>query len=376
MEDSNKTSQAKKKIGVFFSIIIIIGVVYGVYWFLHARQFISTEDAYINGNQNVVTSQVGGIIKGIYVENTQEVKKGQLLAEIDDTDYKIALNKAEADLGKTVRAYSNLASNVTVSNEMVNAMKGQYDKALIDYNMDNRSYKAGLISTHQLQTSKNNLQIAKANLEKAKSSYEEAKLQASSSDIYSHPDIQQGIAAYKTAYSNLMRTKIYAAEDGVIAKKAIFLGQQVMPSQQLMAVINLNNIWIDANFKETQLKNIKIGNVAKIKSDVNRKEYTGYVQGISGGSGSALSLLPAQNATGNWIKIVQRIPVRIVFSQDSLEKNGVVPVGSSLEVTVDTAKFINDIQPFKGDSTDLYSIDETEFNKIIDRIIKNNLVNK
>lgn len=376
MEDSNKTSQAKKKIGVFFSIIIIIGVVYGVYWFLHARQFISTEDAYINGNQNVVTSQVGGIIKGIYVENTQEVKKGQLLAEIDDTDYKIALNKAEADLGKTVRAYSNLASNVTVSNEMVNAMKGQYDKALIDYNMDNRSYKAGLISTHQLQTSKNNLQIAKANLEKAKSSYEEAKLQASSSDIYSHPDIQQGIAAYKTAYSNLMRTKIYAAEDGVIAKKAIFLGQQVMPSQQLMAVINLNNIWIDANFKETQLKNIKIGNVAKIKSDVNRKEYTGYVQGISGGSGSALSLLPAQNATGNWIKIVQRIPVRIVFSQNSLEKNGVVPVGSSLEVTVDTAKFINDIQPFKGDSTDLYSIDETEFNKIIDRIIKNNLINK
>ncbi len=371
--ENKNNKQAKKKIGIFLGAVAIIGIIYGIYWFTVGKYFVETEDAYVNSNQTVVTSQVSGIIKEIYVEDTQNVKNGELLAVIDDTDYKIALDNAAASLGKTVRAYSNLSSNVILNKNAVSVRESELKKAQINFDMDKKSYKAGLISKHQYEISKNNLDIAKASLNQSIKSFEEAKIQAESEDIYSHPEVQQGIAAYKTAYVNLMRTKIYATDDGVIAKKSIFIGQKVNPSQQLMSIINLNDIWVDANYKETQLKNIKIGNEAEIVSDINGKTYTGHVQGISGGSGSALSLLPAQNATGNWIKVVQRVPVRIVIDKHSLDKNGIIPIGSSVLATVNLKEEISQVSEYKKNSTALYSVDEEKLNKEIDNIIKNNI---
>lgn len=376
MEQSNKSSQAKKKIGMFLGAVAILGIAYGGYWFTHGRYFVETENSYVNSNQNMVTSQVGGIIKAIYVEDTQNVKKGDLLAEIDDTDYKIALDEAEASLGKTVRAYSNLSSNVKLNDDAVIVKRSQYDKAKLDYDMDLKSYKAGLISKHQYETSKSNLEIAKASLNQSIKSLEESKIQAKSENIYMHPDVQKGIALYKNAYLNYMRTKIYAPEDGVVAKKSVFLGQQVAPSQQLMSIIDLNNIWVDANYKETQLKNIKIGNKVEVKSDLNGKKYVGYVQGIAGGSGSALSLLPAQNATGNWIKVVQRIPVRIFIDKESLTENGTIPIGSSVITTVDVNSEVKDMSKYSGATTTLYTLDEKELDKKIASIIEENINKK
>lgn len=375
LENKNKSAVAKKKIGIFLGAVAAVGILYGAYWFLHGRYLVETEDAYVNSNQTVVTSQVSGIIKELYVEDTQQVKKGDLLAVIDDTDYKIALDHAAASLGKTVRTYSNLSSNVVLNENAVSVSESQLKKAKLDFSMDEKSYKAGLISKHQYETSKNNLDIAVASLNQSVKAFEEAKIQADSKNIYSHPDVQQGIAAYKDAYVNLMRTKIYAADDGVIAKKSIFIGQTVSPSQQLMSIINLNEIWVDANYKETQLKNIKAGDKAEIVSDINGKKYTGHVQGISGGSGSALSLLPAQNATGNWIKVVQRVPVRIVIDKESLEENGIIPIGSSVLATVDLQEKAEKISDYKKLSTDLYSIDEEALNQQIDNIIQSNLNN-
>lgn len=376
MEQANKSSQAKKKIGMFLGAVAILGIAYGGYWFTHGRYFVETENSYVNSNQNMVTSQVGGIIKAIYVEDTQNVKKGDLLAEIDDTDYKIALDEAEASLGKTVRAYSNLSSNVKLNDDAVIVKRSQYDKAKLDYDMDLKSYKAGLISKHQYETSKSNLEIAKASLNQSIKSLEESKIQAKSENIYMHPDVQKGIALYKNAYLNYMRTKIYAPEDGVVAKKSVFLGQQVAPSQQLMSIIDLNNIWVDANYKETQLKNIKIGNKVEVKSDLNGKKYVGYVQGIAGGSGSALSLLPAQNATGNWIKVVQRIPVRIFIDKESLAENGTIPIGSSVITTVDVNSEVKDMSKYSGATTTLYTLDEKELDKKIASIIEENINKK
>lgn len=376
MEQANKSSQAKKKIGMFLGAVAILGIAYGGYWFTHGRYFVETENSYVNSNQNMVTSQVGGIIKAIYVEDTQNVKKGDLLAEIDDTDYKIALDEAEASLGKTVRAYSNLSSNVKLNDDAVIVKRSQYDKAKLDYDMNLKSYKAGLISKHQYETSKSNLEIAKASLNQSIKSLEESKIQAKSENIYMHPDVQKGIALYKNAYLNYMRTKIYAPEDGVVAKKSVFLGQQVAPSQQLMSIIDLNNIWVDANYKETQLKNIKIGNKVEVKSDLNGKKYVGYVQGIAGGSGSALSLLPAQNATGNWIKVVQRIPVRIFIDKESLTENGTIPIGSSVITTVDVNSEVKDMSKYSGATTTLYTLDEKELDKKIASIIEENINKK
>lgn len=368
-----KRKKAIKKISIFLIILTVLGIIYGAYWLLYGRNYVKTDDAYVNGNQNIITSQVGGTVTQIYIEDTQFVEKGQLLAVLDDIDYKIALENAAASLGKAVRAYSNLSSDVAQSEDNVKVKKSQLKKAETDFAMDRASYNAGLISKHQYETSKNNLNIAISSLNQSEKALENAKVQADSSSIYNHPDVQQAIAAYKNAYVNLMRTKIYAPESGNIAKKSVFLGQKISPSQELMTIIDLDNVWVDANLKETQMKDVKPGDEAELVSDINGKKYIGYVQGLSAGTGSSLSLLPAQNATGNWIKIVQRVPVRIIIDKDSLKKNGMIPIGSSMEAIVDIRKETKNILPYTEKSSNLYSIDENVMNKEIDNIIKANI---
>ncbi len=368
-----KRKKAIKKISIFLIILAVLGIIYGAYWLLYGRNYVKTDDAYVNGNQNIITSQVGGTVTQIYIEDTQFVEKGQLLAVLDDIDYKIALENAAASLGKAVRAYSNLSSDVAQSEDNVKVKESQLKKAETDFAMDRASYNAGLISKHQYETSKNNLNIAISSLNQSEKALENAKVQADSSSIYNHPDVQQAITAYKNAYVNLMRTKIYAPESGNIAKKSVFLGQKISPSQELMTIIDLDNVWVDANLKETQMKDVKPGDEAELISDINGKKYIGYVQGLSAGTGSSLSLLPAQNATGNWIKIVQRVPVRIIIDKDSLKKNGMIPIGSSMEAIVDIRKETKNILPYTEKSSNLYSIDENVMNKEIDNIIKANI---
>ena len=375
-QDNKQRKKAFGKMSLFILILILIGVGYGAYWVFYGKRYVKTENAYVNSSQNVVTAQTAGRIKIIAAENTQEVQKGQLIASIDDTDYKIALENAAADLGKSVRAYFNLTSNAGQIEDELISRESQLKKAETDFAMDRASYNAGLISKLQYETSKNNFRIAQAAVNQSRKALINAKTQAESSSIYNHPDVQRAIAAYKNAYVNLMRTKVYAPESGKIVKKSVFLGQQVNPSQELMTIINLKNIWVDANLKETQMKNIKIGDRVRMKSDINGKIYSGYVQGISAGTGSALSLIPAQNATGNWIKIVQRVPVRVVFDEDSLKENGNIPVGSSMTVEINTDIINKNIVPYEREESNLYTIDETEMNKEIDKIIKNNIGKK
>ncbi|MCF2625740.1 HlyD family secretion protein [Fusobacterium perfoetens] len=375
-QDNKQRKKALGKMSLFIFILILIGAGYGAYWVFYGKRYVKTENAYVNSSQNVVTAQTSGRIKIIAAENTQEVQKGQLIASIDDTDYKIALENAAADLGKSVRAYFNLTSNAGQIEDELISRESQLKKAETDFAMDRASYNAGLISKLQYETSKNNFRIAQAAVNQSRKALINAKTQAESSSIYNHPDVQRAIAAYKNAYVNLMRTKVYAPESGKIVKKSVFLGQQVNPSQELMTIINLKNIWVDVNLKETQMKNIKIGDRVRMKSDINGKIYSGYIQGISAGTGSALSLIPAQNATGNWIKIVQRVPVRVVFDEDSLKENGNIPVGSSMTVEINTDIINKNIVPYEREESNLYTVDETEMNKEIDKIIKNNIGKK
>lgn len=372
-DEKSERKKAVIKMSIFLLILLIIGGIYGVYWIFYGRRYIKTENAYVNSSQNVVTSQIPGRIKEILAENTQEVKKGQLIAVIDDTDYKIALENAAADLGKSVRVYFSLSSNAGQMKDELLSRESQLKKAETDFAMDRASYNAGLISRLQYETSKNNFYMAKAMTEQSRKALENAEIQAKTSSVYNHPDVQKAVAAYKNAYVNLMRTKVYAPEDGKIVKKSVFLGQQVNPSQELLTIINLKDIWVDANLKETQMKNIKIGDRVKLKSDINGKVYSGYIQGISAGTGSALSLLPAQNATGNWIKIVQRVPVRIIFDEDSLKENGTVPVGSSMTAEINTDIINKNIVPYKKIISSLYEIDENILNEKINKIIENNM---
>lgn len=370
-ELKNKTA-AKKKIGLFLIICIVIGIFYFLYWNFYGKSHISTDDSYINGNQTTVTSQVSGPIKEIYFNDTSKVEKGQLLATIDDTNYKINLEMAEANLGKAVKDYYSLQLNIHKAQNEVNINKNNLTKITEDYHRDFAAYKKGLLSKEKYQASLNNFENSKITLALSEKNLETAIINGYSTTIYNHPIVKSAIEKYKDALLNMMRTKIYSPISGTITKKAIELGQEVSAGQNLVTVIDLNNIWVDANYKETQMKDIKIGNTVKFKSDFNDKEYSGVVVGISPGSGSSLSLLPAQNATGNWIKIVQRVPVRIAIDPQSLKNNGVVPIGTSATITADTSSKVNVETTKPSLTTVFYKIDENSFMDKVNSIIKMN----
>ncbi len=372
IKNSNKKI-ALKKILTFIICLVVIGVIFILYWALYGKTIEDTDDAYVNGSQNIITSQVSGTINKLMIEDTQYVNKGDLLATVDDIDYRLALENATASLGKAIRYYSSLNSQVAQLQKDVIAKENRLKKAKIDYQIAKNSYEAGLASKHEFLTAKDNLNIAIASLEQSNSALDNAITQVSSTSIMTHPDVQQAITAYKKAYVDLERTKIYAPVSGVVAKKAIFLGQEVAPSQELLTIINLENTWADVNLKETQMKNVKVGNKVTLVSDVNKKKYSGYVQGISAGTGSSLSLLPAQNATGNWIKIVQRVPVRVHIDSDSIKENGIIPIGSSMKATVYLEKNSDKIVPFQEKTSSLYSIDEATIDEQVNNIIKNNV---
>ena len=380
-ENSNENNETKnsnkkialKKILTFIICLVVIGVLFILYWALYGKTIEDTDDAYVNGSQNIITSQVSGTINKLMIEDTQYVNKGDLLATVDDIDYKLALENATASLGKAIRYYSALSSQVTQLQKDVIAKENTLKKAKTDYQIAKSSYEAGLASKHEFLTAKDNLNIAIASLEQSNSALDNAITQVSSTSIMTHPDVQQAITAYKKAYVDLERTKIYAPVSGIVAKKAIFLGQEVASSQELLTIINLENTWADVNLKETQMKNVKVGNKVILVSDVNKKKYSGYVQGISAGTGSSLSLLPAQNATGNWIKIVQRVPVRVHIDNDSIKENGIIPIGSSMKATVYLEKNSDKIVPFQEKTSSLYSIDEATIDEQVNNIIKNNI---
>ena len=378
INENNETKNSNKKIALkkiltFIICLIVIGVLFILYWALYGRTIEDTDDAYVNGSQNIITSQVSGTINKLMIEDTQYVNKGDLLATVDDIDYKLALENATASLGKAIRYYSALNSQVTQLQKDVIAKENTLKKAKTDYQIAKSSYEAGLASKHEFLAAKDNLNIAIASLEQSNSALDNAITQVSSTSIMTHPDVQQAITAYKKAYVDLERTKIYAPVSGIVAKKAIFLGQEVAPSQELLTIINLESTWADVNLKETQMKNVKVGNKVILVSDVNKKKYSGYVQGISAGTGSSLSLLPAQNATGNWIKIVQRVPVRVHIDNDSIKENGIIPIGSSMKATVYLEKNSNKIVPFQEKTSSLYSIDEATIDEQVNNIIKNNI---
>lgn len=380
IENKQEDPQTKKKkavvrIIIFLAVIVLAALIYGIKWYTSGRWMQETEDAYINGYQNTVTSQVDGRITELYIKDTQMVKEGDLLAVIDDTDYKINFEKAEADLAKAVKTYYSLNSSVNQYSDIIKSLRSSLAKAQADYKRDNSAYKQGLISKEEYDSTVNNLDQAQTSLNKALKEQDNARIQAISSSIYTHPEVKAAIVSYKAAYINLERTKIYAPVSGVIAKKSVYIGQKVSANQELLTLVDLNDIWVDGNLKENQLKNIKIGNPVEIKSDVNGKKYKGYITGISAGTGNAFSILPAQNATGNWIKIVQRIPVRIDIDKDSLKENGPVSIGSSTTIDVDTRETVGkpNINDIKEQKTNLYTIDESEINHKISAVIDANL---
>ncbi|MDB5765493.1 MAG: emrA2 [Collimonas fungivorans] len=325
-------------IGVTIALIIVL-IAYGIWWFIYARHYENTDDAYVGGNVVQVTPQVGGTVLAINTDDTELVQAGKPLVELDKADAKVALDQAEAQLAQTVRQVRTLFvnNNALVSN--VTARTSELERARADLARRQQLISTGAVSKEELDHAKVAVQGAEAALQATREQLASNRVLTDHTTVEQHPNVQNAAAQVRNAYINLARTTLLAPTTGYVAKRSVQVGQRVAAGTPLLSIVPLNALWVDANFKEVQINNMRIGQPVTLKSDLygSKIEYHGKVVGLAAGTGSAFALLPAQNASGNWIKIVQRIPVRISLDAKDLETHP-LRIGVSMDATVDIAQ--------------------------------------
>ena len=321
---------------VILVVSLLGGAGYGVYWARYARYVAYTDDAYVDGNVVQITPRISGTVVSIDANNTQFVKAGQPLVRLDPTDAKVALLRAEAELAGTVRQVRNLFA---ISGELranVQVRRTALAKARSDYSRRARLARTGAISREDLQHAGDAVKAAQAALVAAQQKLAANRAWVDDTTVSDNPTVRAAAAAVHAAYLTYARTVLPAPVSGFVAKRNVQLGEQVAPGKPLMSVVPLNQVWVDANFKESQLADMRVGQPVSLTSDLygSAVVYHGHVVGFGAGTGSAFSLLPAQNATGNWIKIVQRVPVRIALDPKELAAHP-LQVGLSMRAYVD-----------------------------------------
>lgn len=336
-EHSQDNNPRKRKVMLLaLTVIVILGGL-GVWgWHeLYGRWSESTDDAYVNGNVVEITPQVTGTVVSIGADDGDLVREGQVLVQFDPNDAEVGLQSAQANLARTVRQVRGLYSNVDGMRAQVNAQEAEVQKAQENYNRRRNLAAGGAISQEELSHARDDLTSAQNALANARQQLKTTSALVDDTVVSSHPDVQAAAAQLRQAYLANARSTLIAPVTGYVAKRTVQLGQRVQPGTALMAVIPLDQLWIDANFKETQLRDMRIGQPVEIETDLYGSDvkYSGTVDSLGAGTGSAFALLPAQNATGNWIKIVQRVPVRIHVNAEELARHP-LRVGLSTEVNV------------------------------------------
>ncbi|EHK91405.1 EmrA/EmrK family multidrug efflux transporter periplasmic adaptor subunit [Aggregatibacter actinomycetemcomitans] len=376
VEKSKNTRQ--KALGVFFFILILISLLTGLYWFFFVKNYQTTEDAYVSGNQIMISAQIAGNVRQINAENMDFVHAGDVLLELDDADYQLSFSQAQNTLASAVRQISQLGYTVKQLEATVQANQIALNKAQGDLARREMLGKSGAIDKESLQHAREAVITAEANLKAVKNQLAANQSLLLNVPLKEQPEIQKAISSLKQAWLNLQRTKIVSPVDGYVARRSTQVGQKVAVGSALMAVIANDQMWVDANFKETQLKDMRIGQPVKLSFDLygHDVKFDGKVEGIEMGTGSAFSLLPAQNATGNWIKVVQRVPVRISLDAQQLARYP-LRIGLSTLVEVNIADTSGEMLSQKKRTTPLYSTntldyDQSAVENLIEKIIKDN----
>jgi len=346
--DQQLKAKRKKALG-FVALILILAVILYAIWTLFFNHSVDTDNAYVGAETASITSMVTGQVEQVLVSDTQTVKKGQLLVRVD--------LKAQRQYKQTQANSSSLNSQIFVSDDAIHSAeakvaeaKAEMDKAQDDLSRREKLSASGAISKEELSTAQSALNTAKAVYESAQAGLAQAKSsqKAAQSNLAANealirganenstPDVLVAQAKLKQAVLDVERTEIKAPFDGVVTRRNIQVGQRVAPGTVLMMVVPTSQLYVDANFKESQLEKVRSGQKAVLTSDLygDSVEYHGTVQGFSGGTGSAFALIPAQNATGNWIKVVQRLPVRIKLDPKELAEHP-LRVGLSMEAKID-----------------------------------------
>ena len=318
-------------------LFIVIAVAYGIYWFLVLRHFEETDDAYVAGNQVQIMAQVSGSVTKVWADNTDYVKQGDVLVTLDATDAQQAFEKAQTALASSVRQTRQLMINGKQLQASIELQRTALAQAQTDLNRRVPLGNANLIGREELQHARDAVATAQAQLDVAIQQYNANQAMILDTRLEDQPAVKQAAAELRNAWLALQRTKIVSPITGYVSRRAVQPGAQISPTTSLMAVVPATGLWVDANFKETQLAHMRIGQTATVISDLYGDEvkYTGKVVGLDMGTGSAFSLLPAQNATGNWIKVVQRLPVRIELDAKQLSDHP-LRIGLSTLVNVDT----------------------------------------
>ena len=345
-----KSGTRKKALTALASVVAVAGLGWAAYDYLVSSHYESTDNAYVQGNVIQITPQIGGTVQAIMADDTDYVKAGQPLVQLDPADAKVALDQSEAALAQAVRQvrtlYANngsLGAQVALRDADVAKANSDIARAADDLRRRQSLTGNGAVSKEELDHAQTQLDNAKSALAAAKAGALAAREQLGSNEaltegvsIEHHPSVQVAAAKVREAFLTTQRTALVAPVDGYVARRTVQLGQRVAAGAPLMSVVPLKQVWVDANFKEVQLRNIRIGQPATLVADVYGKkvEYKGTVIGLGAGTGAAFSLLPAQNATGNWIKVVQRVPVRVSLDEKQLAAHP-LRVGLSMDVAVD-----------------------------------------
>ncbi|GLU34837.1 EmrA/EmrK family multidrug efflux transporter periplasmic adaptor subunit [Trinickia caryophylli] len=345
MSDTQKpaaTSQSpangkRKRLMTLLALVILVAAIaYGLYYFLVARFHEETDDAYVNGNVVQITPQVTGTVIAVNADDTQTVKAGDPLVVLDGADARVALQQAEANLAQTVRQVRGIFVNNDQYQAQIAQREADLSRAQDDLKRRLAVAQTGAVSQEEISHARDAVKAAQAALDAAQQQLASNRALTTNTTIADHPNVLAAAARVRDAYLNNARNTLPAPVTGYVAKRAVQVGQRVSPGAPLMAIVPLNAVWVDANFKEVQLKHMRIGQPVTLTADVYGSSvvYRGKVVGFSAGTGSAFSLLPAQNATGNWIKVVQRLPVRIELDADQLRAHP-LRIGLSMQVDVD-----------------------------------------
>ena len=354
-------------------IVAVTGVASAAWYWWHARYYEFTDDAYVAANIVAITPQIAGSVKAVEVRETQHVEAGSLLVVLDEADSRIALLAAEAELGRAVREVSavfktNDTLRAGIAAAEANLLRARADAAKATDDLATRQglVASGAVGAEELRHAEAAMRAAVAGREAAAAAIESAREQLSANkalttgtSIAEHPLVLKAAAAVREAHLAHSRTRILAPITGDVAKRTVQVGQRVAPGSNLLSLVPLDKVWVDANFKEGQLGRMRIGQPVSLVADIYGEEirYEGRVAGLGAGTGSAFALLPAQNATGNWIKIVQRVPVRIELDPQEIAQHP-LRVGLSMEVTVDVrddnGPVLSVLDDFHANRTDIF----------------------
>ncbi len=364
---------------IVLAIMLIVGIVWLAYWFLIARWEQDTDDAYVQGNIVSITPQTLGTVVAINADDGMRVRAGQVLVQLDPNDAQVALERAEANLAATVRQVRGLYSSVASAQADIGAREVALRQAREDVARRSGLVASGAVSAEELAHARAQLDAAQAALQASHGQLSRSRALVDATTVASQPQVQAAAAQLREAYLTLQRAAIVAPIDGFVARRSVQLGQRVAPGVTLLAVIPLDAVWVDANFKETQLHNLRLGQPVKLTSDLygDNVSFDGKLISLGMGTGSAFALLPPQNASGNWIKIVQRIPVRVALDRKQLAEHP-LRLGMSMNVTINVRDQSGPVLPSAPADkpvlrTDAYARQLHEADARIESIIQANL---